>query len=47
MQASIDLASFELVQHCHETLHRLLQHQLIDLLFCNLAEAHALAQVTH
>lgn len=47
-QVSLDLASFEVVNNNHSTLLRWMQKGLLDLVFCNLEEAQALAQVwTH
>lgn len=46
-QVSLDLASFEVVQSCQDTLLKLLREGLVDILFCNTAEAEALAEVAH
>ena len=46
MQVSLDLASFEVVRNCQHTLLKLLREGLVDILFCNTAEAEALAEVT-
>ena len=44
-QVSLDLASFEVVRNCQHTLLKLLREGLVDILFCNTAEAEALAEV--
>lgn len=45
VQVSLDLASFEVVRSCQDTLLKLLREGLVDILFCNTAEAEALAEV--
>ena len=45
MQVSLDLASFEVVHNCQHTLLTVLREGLVDILFCNTAEAEALAEV--
>ena len=45
LQISLDLASFEVVRSCQDTLLKLLREGLVDILFCNTAEAEALAEV--
>lgn len=42
---SLDLASYEVVNNNHSTLCRWMQQGLLDLVFCNLEEAQALAKV--
>lgn len=46
LQVSLDLASFEVVNNNHATLLRWMTEGLLDLVFCNLEEAEALAKVT-
>ena len=45
MQVSLDLASFEVVRGCAGALLGLLREGLLDIVFCNEAEAAALAEV--
>ena len=45
MQVSLDLSSFELVQHCKETLLYLLEEHYVDIVACNEEEAEAFSDV--
>ena len=42
---SLDLSSFELVEHCKETLLQLLKEGLVDIVACNEEEAEAFSKV--
>ena len=46
VQVSLDLSSFELVEHCKETLLQLLQEGLVDIVACNEEEVEAFSKVS-